>query len=89
MDIKDTSTSIFSEVGAFTESQEAVEAPINQTENAKVDIDTSDFSNRIRYVYQLDSLNRVFTENFWEIFCNFVESVRARLHETRSELKPV
>ena len=46
MDIKDTSTSIFSEVGAFTESQEAVEAPINQTENAKVDIDTSNFSSR-------------------------------------------
>ena len=42
-----------------------------------------------RYVYQLDSLNRVFTENFWEIICNFVEPVRARLHETRSELKPV
>ena len=48
VDIKDTSTSIFSDVGAFTESQEAVEAPINQTENAKVDIDTSDFSNRMK-----------------------------------------
>ena len=78
-EIEETSTAILLGLSAFTDSQEAVEASINQTGNVTVDIDTSDItlSSSIKKVcLATQPFDPCFYQKFWENITQFCKTCK-------------